>query len=156
MLFLRETPKCCQKQAYEILQQYLAEISSFGPVQVDEKQNFYSSAFAFCFKDEKYKFYLFQLKTVTIGFAVIKLKVHKNYNEIADFYIAQKYRRQNWGQKAFRAILELFPGQWFLNVNCKNTGALHFWKKSLALPFIKKQHSNRSALRDYVTFVFSV
>lgn len=50
---------------------------------------------------------------------------------VAEFYVLPASRRHGVGQSAALALWKRFPGQWQLQVDCDNTGAVRFWKSCI-------------------------
>ena len=51
---------------------------------------------------------------------------------MAEFYIARELRRRGFGRSAARLILDRFGGRWEIIQNQRNTGAVAFWRRTLA------------------------
>jgi predicted acetyltransferase len=47
--------------------------------------------------------------------------------ELLDFYVAPKYRRQGVGREAARLAFDLYPGTWQVHELARNEPALRFW-----------------------------
>ncbi|HEX4180384.1 MAG TPA: GNAT family N-acetyltransferase [Caulobacteraceae bacterium] len=69
------------------------------------------------------------------GFALINTysnqggQVERN---MAEFFVARKYRRGGVASEAVRQILGRYPGQWEVSVVDRNTAALAFWPRAIA------------------------
>jgi predicted acetyltransferase len=71
----------------------------------------------------------------TAGFALINTHSHRGgtvERNMAEFFIARKYRRGGVGAEAVRQILQQYPGQWEIAVVERNTAAKAFWPRAIA------------------------
>ncbi|MEQ8267029.1 MAG: GNAT family N-acetyltransferase [Parvibaculum sp.] len=69
------------------------------------------------------------------GFALLNKLTHSGLPadwNMAEFFIARKYRRGGAGTAAAHAIFTARPGLWEAAVMRTNTGALPFWRKAAA------------------------
>ena len=69
------------------------------------------------------------------GFALLNAVSHSGRpadRNMAEFFIARKYRRSGIGTAAAQTIFTRFPGQWEAAVARQNTGALTFWRNAIA------------------------
>ncbi len=68
------------------------------------------------------------------GFALLNDASHTGHpvaRNMAEFFIARKYRRGGIGTAAVRAILNRYPGVWEAAVARRNVGALAFWRSAV-------------------------
>jgi len=68
------------------------------------------------------------------GFALVNTLSHRGGRpdrNMAEFFIARKFRRTGAGQSAVRQILALHPGRWELAVAARNLVAAAFWPRAL-------------------------
>lgn len=68
------------------------------------------------------------------GFALVNKESHSGHPtdwNVAEFFIARKYRRGGFGTSAARAIFARHPGRWEAAVARRNAGALPFWRKAI-------------------------
>jgi predicted acetyltransferase len=69
-----------------------------------------------------------------VGFALLNAVTHSGVpadRNMAEFFIARKYRRRGVGLVAARAIFGRYPGLWEVAVARRNTGALAFWRRAI-------------------------
>jgi predicted acetyltransferase len=69
------------------------------------------------------------------GFALVNDQAHSGLptqRNVAEFFIARKYRGQGTGRSAALALFSRYPGQWELAVARKNVAAYRFWRGILA------------------------
>jgi predicted acetyltransferase len=74
------------------------------------------------------------------GFAFVRRLQCENALEMAEFYIAPKFRRSGVGRAAATTIFAEFPGQWRIAVLAPNTIGALFWSSvvpSKAPPLIE-------------------
>jgi len=69
------------------------------------------------------------------GFALLDTDSHAGREvdrNMAEFFIARKYRRGGVGTAAVHAIFDRYPGRWEAAVARRNVGALAFWRRAVA------------------------
>ena len=69
------------------------------------------------------------------GFSLINTSSHRGgrvEHNMAEFFVARKYRRRGVATEAVRQILNLYPGQWEIAVAKRNTAAMAFWPHAIA------------------------
>ncbi|MCC6920479.1 MAG: GNAT family N-acetyltransferase [Alphaproteobacteria bacterium] len=69
------------------------------------------------------------------GFALLNRHSHRGgaiERNMAEFFVARRFRRRGVAQEALRRILADFPGAWEIAVSERNTGALAFWPRAIA------------------------
>jgi predicted acetyltransferase len=73
--------------------------------------------------------FLIRCNHSVVGFAFIRdpISTGTAVHQVAEFYIAPQSRRRGLGRQAIRAIWARFPGQWELQVHCRNSAAIQFW-----------------------------
>jgi predicted acetyltransferase len=78
---------------------------------------------------------LIRLGDKLAGFALINTHSHRGgqvERNMAEFFVARKFRRQGVASEAVRQILALCPGRWEVAVAARNTAALVFWPRAIA------------------------
>ena len=84
---------------------------------------------------------LLRLDGPLIGFALLNGVAHSGLpvdRNMAEFFIARKYRRSGVGTAAAQKIFSRYPGLWEAAVARRNTGALAFWRNAIGRhPFAK-------------------
>jgi predicted acetyltransferase len=69
------------------------------------------------------------------GFALINTRSHRGgtvERNMAEFFVARKYRRHGVATEAVRQLLALFPGRWEVAVVERNAAAKAFWPRAIA------------------------
>jgi len=69
------------------------------------------------------------------GFALVDAASHLGApidRNMAEFFVARKYRRRGVGAEAVRQVLQGNPGRWEVAVLWRNLGALAFWPGAIA------------------------
>ena len=51
---------------------------------------------------------------------------------ISEFFVMKKYRRMGVGEKAARAVIEMFPGRWEVVQHPENKSSMEFWEKVIS------------------------
>ena len=71
-----------------------------------------------------------------VGFALLNQHSHRDGGHVernmAEFFVARKFRRRGVASEALRQILKSYPGQWEVAVVARNAGALAFWPRAIA------------------------
>lgn len=68
------------------------------------------------------------------GFALLNTNSHQGglvERNMAEFFVARKYRRHGVASEAVRQILGLYPGRWEVAVVARNTAAQLFWPRAI-------------------------
>jgi predicted acetyltransferase len=68
------------------------------------------------------------------GFALVNDEGHSGQPtdwNVAEFFIARKYRRGGHGTAAAQGLFDRYPGRWEAAVARRNTGALPFWRRAI-------------------------
>lgn len=69
------------------------------------------------------------------GFALLNTLSHRGGSverNMAEFFVARKYRRRGVAREAVRQILALYPGAWEIAVAARNHAAIAFWPRAIA------------------------
>jgi predicted acetyltransferase len=69
-----------------------------------------------------------------IGFVLVNAEGHSGQptdHNVAEFFIARKYRRGGYGTATAQAVFDRYPGRWEAAVVRRNVGALSFWRKAI-------------------------
>jgi predicted acetyltransferase len=69
------------------------------------------------------------------GFALVNTYSHQGgrvERNMAEFFVARKYRRGGVASEALRQILDRHPGRWEIAAVERNAGALEFWPRAIA------------------------
>jgi len=75
---------------------------------------------------------LLRVSGTLAGFALLNDVSHVGQrvdHNMAEFFVARKYRRTGIGKGAAHQIFTRFPGQWETSVARRNAAALAFWRK---------------------------
>jgi predicted acetyltransferase len=86
-----------------------------------------------------------------IGFALLNANSHTGRpvdRNIAEFFVARKYRRSGAGTAAAHAVFARYPGQWEAAVARRNVAALAFWRNTIAAcphAFDREEHDINDA-----------
>ena len=71
-----------------------------------------------------------------VGFALLNQFSHRDdgfvERNMAEFFVARKFRRRGLAGEALRQILKAYPGRWEVAVVARNAGALAFWPRAIA------------------------
>lgn len=74
--------------------------------------------------------YLIRVDGNIAGFALVRpFPEEPGRNEIAEFFVARKFKNQGVGRQSAFQLFDAYPGQWLVRVLAGNEGALRFWGK---------------------------
>lgn len=76
--------------------------------------------------------YLISVDGRLAGFAFVRTD---SFNQISEFFVLRKYRRQGVGQQAVRSLLARFPGSWRIEEVRENPQAREFWRAAIPHAF---------------------
>jgi predicted acetyltransferase len=68
------------------------------------------------------------------GFALVDAESHSGQPtdwNVAEFFIARKYRRGGYGTAAAHGLFDRYGGRWEAAVARRNVGALQFWRRAI-------------------------
>jgi predicted acetyltransferase len=85
--------------------------------------------------DERRQRYLVRVDGKLSGFVLTRVGTYfsgDNAQEISEFFILRKYRRQGVGQSVATRLFDGFGGTWEVAVMKTNTPAQHFWRRVIA------------------------
>lgn len=79
--------------------------------------------------------YLIEADSEVAGFALLNTHSHLTGGHIernmAEFFVARKYRRRGVALQAVHQILGMHPGRWEIAIAERNTAAKAFWSKAI-------------------------
>lgn len=52
--------------------------------------------------------------------------------DVGEFFVLRQYRRSGIGRQAAFLLWKRLPGRWMVRVSESNTGAMHFWRETVA------------------------
>lgn len=102
-------------------------------------------------KDDNRHPYILKCNNELAGFALQRIN-EENMNEIAEFFVINKYRKIGAGTFMANKMFELYKGKWEVKTLIKNEGAQKFWRNT-----IKKLTNNNfkeKYIRDNSRLVF--
>jgi predicted acetyltransferase len=77
--------------------------------------------------------FLFRVEGKLAGFALVhgrsRLTGADGINDMAEFFVLRKYRRQGVGEQAARELFGRFPGAWEVRERAANVNAIAFWRR---------------------------
>lgn len=87
---------------------------------------------------------------VLAGFILVRQ--HSGKNELAEFFIMRKFRRQGLGISVAQKVFEMFKGDWQVSQEHENLTAQIFWQKTIEQ--YTKGNYERSESVDFITLTF--
>lgn len=129
-------------QLWNLLQQYLQEMTGYYTIETDVQGNYRYQYFDAYFSDPQRKACFIRDERAVIGFVLIN--PYSSIGEkpdftMAEFYISPMYRRQGLGMEAAAHILKTFHGHWEIKYCNQNTAAKRLWTKA-AEPYHPVRH----------------
>lgn len=117
---------------YNLMQLYTYELSFFEDETTDFKlldSGLYviSKYVEMYWKSDKRHPYILKCDNELAGF-VLQRYNEENKNEIAEFFVLNKYRRSGAGKFMARKMFELYKGPWEVRTLLKNERAQNFWR----------------------------
>ena len=105
--------------------------------------------------------YLVYANGAPAGFALVNARSHAGNTvdrNMAEFFVARKYRRQGLASEVFHAILDEHPGLWEVAIINANEAAKAFWPKAIrSTPIARElrlvEHSGQEWKGPIWTFV---
>ena len=94
-------------------------------------------------QEEKRHPYLLKCNNELAGFVLQRLN-EENMNEIAEFFVLNKYRRLRAGTFMANKMFETYKGKWEIRTLRKNERAQKFWRKTI------REFSNNSFEEKYI------
>ena len=115
---------------WNINQQYLYEMKSYYPDEMDKQGNENYGYFNAYFAEPERKAFFIYKDEKMIGFVMLNpysVIGHNPDYTIAEFTIFPSYRRKHYALDAAKLILSSYHGQWEIKYNEKNVGAKNLW-----------------------------
>jgi predicted acetyltransferase len=115
----------------DLMQAYLKEFSAFTEVERNADGTFRYPYLEFYWQDPARVPFLFRVGTDIVGFALVRNEMEpvsgQPLSHIAEFYIAPSLRRSGLGKAAVIRLLDMFPGNWVVEVLKSNSNGYAFW-----------------------------
>ena len=133
---------------YNLMQLYTYELSFFE----DETTNFTmldSELYAMnkyverYWQEESRQPYMLKCNNNLAGFVLQKFN-EENINEIAEFFVINKYRKMGAGTFMANKMFELYRGKWEVRTLIKNVRAQKFWRNTI------KNYTNNNFEEKYI------
>ncbi len=133
---------------YNLMQLYTYELSFFE----DETTNFTmldSGLYAMnkyverYWQEESRQPYILKCNNKLAGFVLQKFN-EENINEIAEFFVINKYRKMGAGTFMANKMFELYRGKWEVRTLIKNVRAQKFWRNTI------KNYTNNNFEEKYI------
>lgn len=142
MIRLIEATSESRRLLWDLLQQYLHEMSQYYDLERDGDGNYGYKYFGAYFQEPERKALLIYDDAQLAGFAL--LNPHSYIGEmpdhvLAEFMILPAHRKRHIGTAAAECILRSFPGKWEIKYSELNTGARQLWNR-IAAPYTPAIH----------------
>lgn len=85
------------------------------------------------------------------GFCLVRFyaKEDTRLNDIGEFFILRKFRRQGLGQAVAHTVFDRYPGHWQIRQLIENRPAQAFWRHTIATYTKKGYSESRSLIPEY-------
>ena len=122
-------------KVFQNLQQSYEKFSSITGYKTNEQGLFDQDFLISTWSEHGYDIYLFEVNSLTAGFAVINLSSMINHDkdtrDIAEFFIIPELRNQDFGTKFAQEIFIKYPGKWEVRQLAVLHKARKFWLKAI-------------------------
>jgi predicted acetyltransferase len=116
-----------------LMQLYAYDFSEFMGWDVDSDGRFDEKGVEPLRLDPLRHPFLIRAKGHVAGFVLVdrqsRLFAAEPANDMAEFFVLRKYRRQGVGARVAVCVFDLFPGRWEVRQTARNTLATAFWRK---------------------------
>jgi len=122
-----------QLYVHDFSEQWAGDIDPRGEVGPDGR--FAPYPLAPYWRDADHLPYLIRAGADIAGFMLIDTHSHSGQpldRNVAEFFVLRKHRRSGVGAVAAQIIFGRYPGLWEAAIARRNTGALVFWRKTVA------------------------
>ncbi|UJD92615.1 GNAT family N-acetyltransferase (plasmid) [Rahnella aquatilis] len=134
-------------QLWDLLSDYLHELSQYGEVNIEYP--FFSSYWT---DADRWPYFIESGETV-VGFILVNTWSPSGKGTdfgLAEFYVLPQFRGLNIGKSAFSSLLNLHPGRWELSVMQDNETAKKFWSQLIySCGVLNKETAERGGELNY-------
>jgi len=127
---------------WELLQEYLREMSQYYELELDEKGDYRYRYFDAYFAERERKPLLIYEDRQLVGFVLLNAHSYigaEPDHVLAEFGILPEFRQRHIGTRAAEHILQRFPGRWEIKYSEKNVNAKKLWNR-IAAPYNPAVH----------------
>lgn len=92
--------------------------------------------------DPEWRAFVIRLGEKVAGFAFVNTRSHRGgqvQHNMAEFFVARKFRRHGVATEAVRQVLTSLPGDWEVAIKETNTAAKAFWPGAIAAAGVTDQ-----------------
>ena len=148
--------KIGKERILNLMQLYTYELSFFA----DETTNFklldnglfeFNKYIELYWKEETRYPYVLKCDGKLAGFVLIRFN-ENNYNEIAEFFVLNKYRKLGAGTFMANQVFKLHKGKWEIRTLLKNKRAQDFWRK--VIKDVTDDNFDECLIRDNSRYAF--
>jgi predicted acetyltransferase len=120
-----------------LLELYIHDLSSIFSLELGQDGRFGYHKLPLYWSEPERRFpFLIHCGAHIAGFALITRGSPASDNpedfDVAEFFIARRYRRSGLGRKAVALLWNQFSGRWVVRVSEGNPNAYHFWTRVIA------------------------
>jgi predicted acetyltransferase len=119
----------------QLMQLYQYDFTEFDGADADEQGLFPYYDLPAYWIDPSRRPFLLRANGKLAGFVLVRLNIKgridppRPVNQIAEFFVMQKYRRHGIGEFAAKWVFDQFPGDWEVEQLAANLPAQTFWRK---------------------------
>jgi predicted acetyltransferase len=115
-----------------LLELYIDDFSELAGHDVDPRGTFgYPRLDSYWTEADRHPF-LLRVGGAWAGFALVR---SGDPNDMAEFFVMRKYRREGVGRDAAQMVFDRFPGTWTVRQILANEAATRFWRSAIPSPF---------------------
>ena len=120
-----------------LIELYLHDLSEIFPIDVGPDGRFGYDRLPLYFEEPERRFpFLIRANGVPAGFALVTRGSPVTPDpadlDIAEFFVARRYRRSSVGRAAAFQLWDRMPGRWIVRVSEGNRRGLPFWRKIIS------------------------
>lgn len=116
----------------QLLELYLHDLSKFTGADVGSHGVYgYFYLDDYWTEPDRYPF-LLRVEDHWAGLALVRAG---SPNDMTEFFVMRKYRRNGVGRAAALILFNLFPGEWQIRQLAANRSATKFWRSVIPVPF---------------------
>jgi predicted acetyltransferase len=110
-----------------LMQDYMAEMTRY----VDVRHERYPTFDSYWTEPELHWPFWLKVDDTNAGFALVRRNVQAGRTEMAESFVAPRFRRQGVGLPAARRLIGRHPGRWSITERENNIGGIAFWHRVL-------------------------
>lgn len=116
-----------------LAQFYAYDFAELMALDIPDSGRFADAIVDGCFDGKHRHPFLVRVEGRLAGFAIVDTRSYftgdEGIRDVAEFFVARRYRGRGVGDQVARALFDRFGGRWEVRQTEPNAGALAFWRK---------------------------